>query len=408
MSGTRAVRFPGASGATLAGTLHLPAGEATGFALMAHCFTCSKDLRGAWAIAEALCARGFGVLRFDFTGLGQSEGELAESTFSCNVADLVAAADFLRDQHQAPAVLVGHSLGGAAVLAAGGRIDEVRAIATIGAPADVAHVKTLISSSEDEIAEQGRATATIAGRSFCVSQAFLDDLEQHELTSQVRALRKPLLLCHAPRDQVVDVDNARVLFEAALHPKSFLSLDDADHLLTRRADADYVGAVIATWAARYVGRIELPEPVERGEAGVVEVRGSGSGFTQDIVASGHRLRSDEPEGLGGANTGPTPYDLLLSGLGACKSMTARMYAERKGWALDSVRVRLRHDKMHADDCDHCETKTGKLDRIDVEVWFEGDLDADKRERLLAITEKCPVQKTLRSEIVIATRAGDDG
>ncbi|HBP16508.1 MAG TPA: osmotically inducible protein C [Planctomycetes bacterium] len=396
------VRFPGAE-AELAGRIDHPQGPPRGWALFAHCFTCGKDLAAARRIADALAQRGFGVLRFDFTGLGQSEGEFADTTFSSNVADLVAAADFLRREHAAPKVLIGHSLGGAAVLAAAQAIEEVRAVATIGAPFQPAHLTHLIESQAPELREAGQAEVKLGPRSFTLRAGFLTDLEEQNQPERIAALQRALLILHAPADEIVPVDEARKIYQAARHPKSFVSLDDADHLLSRRADAEYAAEVIATWSARYLPELPGPAPEEQG---VVRVEGGPAGFANAVVAGKHLLRADEPRSVGGTDTGPAPYDFLLAGLGACTSMTLRMYADRKGWPLEGVSVRLRHEKIHAEDCADCETKSGRLDRIERELVLRGPLDQEQRERLLEIADRCPVHRTLEGEIRVETRLSE--
>jgi putative redox protein len=401
------VSFTGSQEAVLAARLDLPPGEPIAYALFAHCFTCSKDLFPAARISGALAERGIAVLRFDFTGLGSSEGEFANTNFSSNVDDIVAAARFLRERYQAPKLLVGHSLGGAAVLAAAPRVPEAVAVATVNAPADPAHVVGLLRHVLPDLEATGEARVTIGGRSFRLRKQFLDDLAEQNVGALVRDLRKALLVFHAPRDQVVDVENARRIFEAARHPKSFVSLDDADHLLTRKADAMYVGDVLAAWVARYLGTSATdvaPAPPAAAEPGAVMVMEAGDGkYAQQIHAGRHTLRADEPVRDGGGDSGPSPYDLLLASLGACTAMTIRMYADRKGWPLERVAVHLSHGKVHAVDCAECETKTGRIDRIERVVTLAGQLDAGQRARLLEIAERCPVHRTLQSETVIRTR-----
>lgn len=395
--------FTGGNGAELAARLDRPAGAAGAFALFAHCFTCSKDIFAAQRIAQGLADRGIAVLRFDFTGLGASEGEFANTNFSGNVEDLVAASGYLRQHHRAPSILVGHSLGGAAALVAASRIPECRAVATIGAPADPAHVRHLIALAIPEIEARGEAEVKIAGRSFRIRKQFLADIEGQALAGIVGGLKRALLIFHAPRDATVAIDNAGLIFQAAKHPKSFVSLDDADHLLSRHADASYVARVLAAWATRYVDGLEEPAaaPLAAGIVAVEETRASK--FAQRVQAGSHILTADEPVAAGGTDTGPGPYDFLLAGLGACTSMTLRMYAEHKGWPLERVRVELKHAKVHASDCAECETREGKIDRIDRSITLAGPLDGDQRKRLLEIADKCPVHRTLHSEVHVVSR-----
>jgi uncharacterized OsmC-like protein/alpha-beta hydrolase superfamily lysophospholipase len=398
--------FPNASGERLAALLDRPAGEPSAYALFAHCFTCGKDIRAARRIAERLTASGIAVLRFDFTGLGMSEGEFANTTFSSNVADLVAAANHLRLTHRTPAILIGHSLGGAAVLAAAGDIPEARAVVTIAAPADARHVTGLLKDYVDEIRARGEIEVTLAGRPFRIRREFLDDVAEQRLTDRVATLRKALLIFHAPTDQTVGIDNASRIFTAAKHPKSFVSLDDADHLLSRTSDAVYVANVIAAWAERYLDSAPKAEAARATEAGTVVVSETGRGrFQQAITAGRHRFTADEPTAAGGLDSGPNPYDFLLAGLGACTAMTVRLYAERKALPLERVSVKLVHGRIHAADCENCETKEGMIDRIDRAITFEGKLDAEQRKRMLEIADKCPVHRTLTSEIEIRTVDG---
>ncbi len=399
---TEKLTFEGAGGEMLAARLDLPVGAPRAYALFAHCFTCTKDIFAAQRIAGALAERGIAVLRFDFTGLGHSDGEFANTNFSSNVDDLAAAADYLRATRKPPALLIGHSLGGAAVLAAAARVPEAVAVATIGAPADPGHIAHLFRNAADEIAAKGEAEVELAGRRFRVKKQFLDDIAAQNLEPALGALRKALLLFHAPRDEIVGIDNAGQIFAAAKHPKSFVSLDDADHLLSRKADAVYVAEVLAAWADRYLGAEPETPPLVT-EAGGVTVRERGRGrLAQEIAAGRHRFAADEPTDHGGDDSGPTPYDLLLGGLGACTAMTLRMYAERKDWPLDRVEVRLTHAKVHARDCADCETREGRIDRIDRRLTLQGPLAAEQREKLLEIADKCPVHRTLTGEIKIDT------
>ena len=359
-------------------------------------------------IALALAAKGIAILRFDFTGLGSSEGDFANSTFSSNVADLVRAADHLRDIRKAPAILIGHSLGGAAVLAAAAQIPDAKAVVTIAAPSDPAHVTGLFAEHIDDIRKHGEVEVSLAGRPFQIKREFLDDIAEHNLMEHVAKLHKALLIMHAPTDDTVGIDNATKIFVAAKHPKSFVSLAGADHLLTDRRDANYVADVIAAWAGRYLDPVAPKALADPGEVrrSVVVQETRQSKFQQTVSVGPHRLLADEPVAAGGEDTGPGPYDYLLAGLGACTSMTMRLYADRKSLPLQRVTVTLNHDKIHAEDCAECETKSGMLDQIDRVIRMEGALDAEQRKKLMEIADKCPVHRTLTSEIRIVTKEAD--
>lgn len=391
--------FMGSDGQTLAGRFHLPAVDPIAYAILAHCFTCSKESRAAAQISSALAAQGIATLRFDFTGLGESEGDFSGTTFSHNVDDVVAAANALRERRLAPSLLVGHSLGGSAVLAAASQIPEVVGVATIGAPVEPQHVARLFGASIEEIEERGEAEVDLGGRPFTIRKAFLDDLEAHCNTDKIRSLKKALIVFHSPQDNIVDVDNARLIFQAARHPKSFISLDGADHLLSRRADAVYVATVLKAWVGRYLPEDIEEVPEDAPEGGVV-VEGKSSGYLQRIRARGHVFPADEPLTAGGTDLGPTPYELLLASLGACTSITLRMYARRKEWPLEGVRVKLRHNRVHAKDVEDAEKESGMVDVIDKELELEGDLTQQQRERLLEMASRCPVHRTLLNEIKI--------
>ncbi len=396
------IEFSGGTGETLAARLELPLDqEPRAFAIFAHCFTCSKNLNAVVHISRALAAQGIGVLRFDFTGLGESSGEFADTNFSSNVADLVAAADYLEAEHSAPELLVGHSLGGAAVLAAAARLDGVRAVATIGAPSEPAHVERLFRAGRTEIETTGEAEVDIGGRSFRIKKQFLDDISEACSEEAIGRLSASLLICHSPVDEIVDISNAERIYRAARHPKSFLSLDRANHLLTDSSDSQYVGLVLAAWADRYLaGRDDAPALPIAGEGSVVTRTASG-GFQTEIRAGRHSLRADEPIRVGGTDRGPTPYDLLLAGLGACTSMTLRMYADRKGWPLEAAQVRLEHSREHLADCAECE-KGAQIDVIQRSLSLEGPLDDAQRRRLIEIAERCPVHRTLERGARIST------
>jgi putative redox protein len=422
------VRFPGSLGGELVGRLERPDGEPHAYALFAHCFTCGKDIKAAGWISRALVERGFGVLRFDFTGIGESEGDFAETDFHSNLDDLVAAGDFLRSRYRAPALLAGHSLGGAAMLAAASAFPEAAAVATIGAPADTVHLRaTLAAKAQEELERDGVAEVDLGGaRPVRVGKELLDDLAEDHLGAAIGGLGKALVVFHSPADAVVGIEHGERIFAAAKHPKSFVALDGAHHLLWDERDARWLAALLAEWAGRYVegaagaggaagqsagsgssaagpsagsGSEAAAAPAGESEGQVI-VTGGPSGYAQEIVAAKHVLRADEPAEYGGTDTGPSPYGLLLAALGSCTSMTLRMYADRKEWPLAGVRVALDHAKIHARDCADCETKEGRIDRIERRIRLEGDLDAEQRARLLEIADKCPVHRTLEGKIEI--------
>jgi putative redox protein len=395
--------FRNAEGHQLAALLDRPDSPPRAVALFAHCFTCGKHNRAARRIADGLKMHGIAVLRFDFTGLGASEGEFANTTFSSNIDDLVAAADHLRRTLAAPTILIGHSLGGAAVLAAAHRIAETRAVVTINAPCDPEHVAGLLGNSLADIGDDGKVEVTLAGRTFHIRRTFLDDIAKQNLSARIATLRKALLIFHAPTDELVGIENASHIFTTAKHPKSFISLAGADHLISQAGDAAYVAGVIAAWAERYLDMAADVQTPDDAPAGTVIVRETRRGqFQQEIIAGTHRLTADEPVKAGGLDSGPGPYDLLLAALGACTAMTLRLYADRKMVPLARALVRLRHAKIHAADCAECETKEGMIDRIERAITLEGDLDAGQRARLMEIADKCPVHRTLKSEIDIRT------
>lgn len=393
------VSFENQNDHALSGTLDLPAGEPIAYALFAHCFTCSKNIKAAGNIARAMTAAGFAVLRFDFTGLGQSEGEFADTNFSSNVDDLLAAVDYLDKEHRAPSILVGHSLGGTAVLQAAARVASAVAIATIGSPSEPTHVAKMFAGSEDALRDRGEATVNLGGRPFLMKQQFLDDLEKQSLQASVGSLRKALLVMHAPLDDIVEIDNASALFAAAKHPKSFVSLDNADHLLSQEADSSYAGRVLAAWASRYLPE-SPPEDGLRAPDGEVAARTRRHGFRTEVAMGKHSLIADEPPSVGGTDQGPTPYDLLSAALASCTTMTLRMYANHKRLNLESATVRVEHGKIHAADCEDCEKTDGKIDEFRRTIALEGDLTDAERTRMLEIADRCPVHRTLHTEVKV--------
>lgn len=398
---TERITFAGHSGDLLAARLDMPEGPHLATALFAHCFTCSKDIAAARRISGRLAMMGIAVLRFDFTGLGHSGGEFANTSFTTNARDLEFAATYLAGRGMAPSLLIGHSLGGAAVLRAAGKIDSVRAVVTIGAPFDPGHVTHNFSDALEQIASDGQAEVDLGGRPFTISQEFVQDVTSERLEPAIAGLKRALLVMHAPRDSVVDISNATRIFTTAKHPKSFVTLDDADHLISRPRDAEYAAEVIAAWAGRYL-HLRPPAPPPGAPEGVIRVsEADQSGFLQDVQSGpDHHMLADEPKAYGGSNRGLSPYGFLAAGLGACTSMTIRMYARRKGWPLDHVSVDVRHDKVHAQDA-----SSGSTDKIDTfrrRITLEGDLNEDQRAKLLQIADKCPVHRTLERGATVVT------
>jgi len=398
---TERITFPGHAGDILAARLDLPDGPVLATALFAHCFTCGKDIPAARRVAARLSAMGIAVLRFDFTGLGHSEGEFSNTTFTSNVDDLLAACHYLDDRGLAPSILIGHSLGGAAVLKAAGQIQTLKAVVTLGAPFDPGHVTHNFADALPEIIKRGVADVNLGGRPFQIGKAFIEDVAAGELTPAIGGLKAALLVMHAPRDAIVSIDNASQIFLAAKHPKSFVTLDDADHLITRPADAEYAADVISAWVTRYV-ELTPPAPPPGAPEGIVRVsEADPAGFLQDVNSGPeHHILADEPLAYGGTNKGLTPYGLVSAGLGACTSMTIRMYARRKGWPLTGVSVDISHNKVHAQDA---ETATNnRVDRFERRIRLIGNLDADQRARLLEIADKCPVHRTLETGAEVRT------
>lgn len=401
------ITFTGHSGEELAARLDMPNGDLRATAIFAHCFTCSKDIPAARRIAQRLASMGIAVLRFDFTGLGHSKGEFANTNFTSNVADLVHAAEYLTKNNTAPTMLIGHSLGGAAVLKAAGEIPSIKAVVTIGAPSDPGHVVHNFGSSLHEIEQIGAATVSLAGRPFTITQDFVEDVSMANLIPAIEGLKRALLVLHSPIDKTVGIENAAQIFTAAKHPKSFVTLDNADHLVSKKEDAEYAAEVIATWAARYLDIRQPAAPIGAPEGIVRSTESHADGFLQDITAGPlHHTLADEPTTYGGTNKGMTPYQFLSAGLAACTSMTVRMYARRKNWPLEGIYVDVTHNKVHAQDCKTCHAEEGKVDIFTREIYLRGPLDENQKHRLLEIADKCPVHRTFENEISVRTVLGN--
>ncbi|MEQ8907392.1 alpha/beta fold hydrolase [Ekhidna sp.] len=393
------VSFKNSDGQELSGKIDFPLiGKPKAFVLFAHCFTCSKNLKSVEHISQAFTQQGMAVLRFDFTGLGQSKGDFADTNFSSNLSDLEDAYEFLAENYEAPQIMVGHSLGGAAVLHVAGALDKVKAVATIGAPSTPDHVAHLLDSGKEDLEEKGEAEVNIGGRKFKMKKQFLDDIESKKSDEVIKNLAKSLLILHSPQDQIVGINNAQEIYQEAMHPKSFITLDGADHLMMKEADAKYAGAMIASWSSRYIDVKDQEEAPE----GEVWTRVGEKGFTTEVIAGRHQLIADEPPSVGGADEGPTPYGYLLSGLGACTAMTLRMYADHKKIDLQEVEVKLTHDKIHQQDGENSESSKGKIDQIKRKIKLTGDLTDDQRKRLIEIADRCPVHKTLEGKPEILT------
>jgi len=394
------VEFTNSNGYKLSAKLELPADQHPhSFALFAHVFTGNKNLTATRHISRALTLDGIGVLRFDFTGLGESEGDFADTNFTSNVEDLMAAAQFLTDNYDAPKIMIGHSLGGAAAIFAASRLDSIQAVATIGTPSEPEHVSHLLEDSLETIEAKGVARVSVGGRMFTIKKQFLDDIRSKNMFKLLKELRKPILILHSPQDSVVEIENAAQIYHASYHPKSFVTLDGADHMLSNKTDAAYAGSLIASWVMRY---LDLPKKeVLRTERQVVAKLGE-VGFTTEIMAGNHGLLADESEEVKGDDFGPSPYQLLSSALGACTAMTLQMYARRKKWDLKEVKVHLDHGKRYVDDCMACEEKERKIDHFDRIIELEGNLTEEQKSRLMEIADRCPVHRTLEREIRIQT------
>lgn len=398
------ITFPGSQGSSLAGLLENPDGPPLATVLFAHCFTCGKDIAAASRIARHLVQRGFAVLRFDFTGLGNSDGDFSNTNFSSNVQDLIKAADYLREHHAAPSLLIGHSLGGTAVLQASSQIPEIFGTVTIGSPADAHHVEKQFSCDIDRIEKDGSAEVSLAGRKFLIKRQFIDDLRA-DLDSRIGKIKGAVLIMHSPTDSIVSVNEAEKIYKAATHPKSFVSLDSADHLLTKAKDAEYVAQTVAAWATRYLGDVPPSKPAKARpvvKPGHVVVTEKDHKFAQSVFTDSHAWLADEPLSVGGSNLGPDPYAHLLAALGTCTAMTVRMYAARKKWPLTDVSVEVDHKREHGADCEACDKDTPQIDTLSRHVTLSGELDSTQRSRLLEIADRCPVHRTLHGHLVIKT------
>jgi len=402
--GIQKVTFNNKEGQILVGRLELPVDQQPhNFVLFAHCFTCTKNLLAVKHIGRALTSNGFGVLRFDFTGLGESEGDFADTNFSGNVQDLIAAADFLKEKYKAPALIIGHSLGGAASIFAASEIASVKAVATIGTPSNPVHVKHLLKSDLEEINTTGKAVVNLSGRDFTIKKQFLDDLENKSLIEVIKNLRKPILILHSPQDLTVEIRNAQDIYIAAHHPKSFISLDGADHLLSNKQDSIYAGEVIAGWATRYLDIENTLNTPLKTEHQVVASLDGDNGFTTQMKVGNHFMTADEPTSYGGNDFGPSPYELVSAGLSACTVMTVQMYVKRKGWPLENIEVHTSYEKTHAIDCENCESEGTKIDTFYRDIKLTGDLDEKQKARIMQIADKCPVHKTLHSETQVINK-----
>lgn len=387
----------------LSARMDMPVGKPKAYAIFAHCFSCSKNIKAAYHISRSLAGKDIAVLRFDFTGLGESEGDFSDTNFSSNVEDIIDAANYLSENYESPSILVGHSLGGTAITKAAVSIESSKAVVTIASPFDPSHVEKTITGGASDNNDQNYQI-TLGGKSFNIKKQFIDDLKHSSIEDDLKRLNKALLVMHSPFDNVVSIDNASKIFLAAKHPKSFISLDDADHLLSDQNDSVYVGKLISEWAGKYIN-LSGNKNTQAIDNKVVVQTGSGN-LKTDIFVGRHSMVADEPKSVGGTDLGPNPYDFLLASLGSCTTMTIKMYANRKGWKLDSAKVIMDHKKIYDEDCGECETKTGKIDYIDRQLYLYGDLDEDQRNRLLEIADRCPVHRTLHSEIVVKTKLLD--
>jgi uncharacterized OsmC-like protein/pimeloyl-ACP methyl ester carboxylesterase len=396
------VTFLNRSGIEIVARLDLPVdGHINACAIFAHCFTCNKNLNAVRNISRSLTQKGIAVLRFDFTGLGESEGEFSDTNFSSNVEDLLDAAAYMETHLETPEILIGHSLGGAAVMFAAEQLEEVKAVVTIGAPANPQHVQHLFGGKLEAAPEGEPVEVNIGGRGFRLKRQFVEDLHTKDMPTLLKKLRKATLIMHAPHDTIVGIENAREMYHHLMHPKSFVSLDGADHLLSNKADSLYVGNVIAAWVQRYLPEGEAEDDLTTDKQ--VAVRIGTEKYVTEVKAGKHSLIADEPRSVGGKDLGPSPYELVAAGLGACTAMTLRMYADRKKWDLQEVTVHLSHIREHAPDSQQSGQSTSMMSTFERELDLEGNLDDKQKQRLLEIANRCPVHRTLEGEIGVRTR-----
>lgn len=391
---TQSIKFTNSRGHVLSGKIELPLTQKPDtYAVFSHVFTGSKNLNATRNISRSLTLNGIAVLRFDFTGLGDSEGDFSDTNFSTNIDDIQSAANYLEEHYQAPKILVGHSLGGAAALFAADKIDSIEAVATIGAPSEPKHVTHLFGLSLDKIESEGKAEVTIGGRTFTIKKQFIDDIKSIDLAQITKKLDKAILILHSPQDSVVEIENAAKIYHAASHPKSFVTLDNADHMLTHKDDAYYAGNVISSWVRRY---IPSHEKEKLSTTRQVVVKLGEHGYTTDVMAGKHGFVADESEELGGQDFGPSPYELLNASLGACTAMTLQMYARRKKWPLKEAKVHLSFSRTYKEDCDNCDEHESKLGMFDMQLELIGDLTQEQIDRLTEIAHRCPVHRTLQA------------
>ncbi|MGM0636282.1 MAG: alpha/beta fold hydrolase [Bacteroidota bacterium] len=404
------ITFKNKKGETLAGKIFLPVDRKPhSYAIFAHCFTCSKNLKTVKNISNGLTEEGYAVLGFDFTGLGESEGDFSETDFSHDIEDLIQAADYLKENYQPPNLIIGHSLGGTASIYAAKEIESIKAFVCIASPYQPKHVKHLFKADMDQIEKDGEAEVDVGGRNFKIKKSFLDDLEERSKENFLADIKKSFLVLHSPQDKIVAIENAEKLYKDAKHPKSFISLDGANHLLTDKQDSLYAGKVIAGWAMRYLD-IELNQPKIKSNHAVVAHLNQHDNFTTEMKLGNHYAKADEPKDVGGSDFGPNPYELVAGGLAACTAMTLQLYAKRKEWNLTDVEVHINHSKEHKKDSRSTtekDAKNPKLDQFERKIKLKGDLDEKQKKRLLEIANKCPVHRTLHSEVEVKTSLEKD-